>query len=813
MDRGNPSGSCFRGTDKLGGVKWFFALLVGLGPIAGLAQVMELSRALREAPLDPDTCYRVREFAFRRNEVRLFLTEGVIVFRKPVNGVRTGAVFLASEELEDAEILMIPPNRMERRSLASFTGSPNLDEHLRAAAFLFTDGTGEKWLEQLKASETARHSPERGVIVAEQWTEVMRNLSGSLETRILEDLSNGAGPGKGFFFAAVSGKTLGNFDVYFDPRNREELLVGQLGNDNGRSRYNYWAHFEPKRAEPRKPLAPPAKIERFEIRAVIDEQFRFRAKVRIAMRVGEGGARVLPMDVSPRLRLKSASWNGEPAAIFQKEALRANLLRSGDSEMLLIEPSRRLEPGESGVLEVEEEGDVFFRAGNGVLYLATRANWFPQMQFQAAPFDVTFEHPKATTLVCPGVRHEQAMGESKQTTCRVEQALRLFGFNLGEFEASLVKKAGFEVEVYGNKSVETALEARPAPIFVPQPGPAPRRRVDSPIVVTAPSLPANPLSRLPSMAAELGSALEFFQSLFGPPPLNRIVAAPIPGAFGQGFPGFLYLSTLAYLEDRSLPAAEKAEWQGRYFREILEAHELAHQWWGNSVGFDNYRDEWLSEALANYSALLFVEKRRGAKAIDVVLEEYRRRLLVEDKEKGTVESAGPIVFGMRLRLADPAAWHAVTYGKSTLVIHMLRMRLGDVNFLKMMGQLAREFAGRSLATEDLRRAAAAYLPKDAPDKELVNFFETWVYGTGIPELTLTSALKGTGLNRSVELRLKQGKVPEDFEIDVPVEITLPKGRKIVRWMRTGSEEDVLEVKTGVAPLKVELDPRHLVLKR
>ncbi len=240
---------------------------------------------------------------------------------------------------------------------------------------------------------------------------------------------------------------------------------------------------------------------------------------------------------------------------------------------------------------------------------------------------------------------------------------------------------------------------------------------------------------------------------------------------------------------------------------------MAHQWWGNSVGFDNYRDEWLSEALANYSALLFVEKRRGAKAIDVVLEEYRRRLLVEDKEKGTVESAGPIVFGMRLRLADPAAWHAVTYGKSTLVIHMLRMRLGDVNFLMLMGQLAREFAGRSRATEDLRRAAAAYLPKDAPDKELVNFFETWVYGTGIPELTLTSALKGTGLNRSVELRLKQGKVPEDFEIDVPVEITLPKGRKIVRWMRTGSEEDVLEVKTGVAPLKVELDPRDLVLKR
>ena len=59
------------------------------------------------------------------------------MFRKPVNGVRTGAVFIASEELEDAEILMIPPNRMERKSLASFTGSPNLDEHFICCFFVY----------------------------------------------------------------------------------------------------------------------------------------------------------------------------------------------------------------------------------------------------------------------------------------------------------------------------------------------------------------------------------------------------------------------------------------------------------------------------------------------------------------------------------------------------------------------------------------------------------------------------------------------------------------------------------------------------
>ncbi|MFN8940964.1 MAG: hypothetical protein ACK6DX_03120, partial [Acidobacteriota bacterium] len=60
--------------DKLGGVKWSIALLVALGPEAGFGQVADLSRQLREAPLEAETCYRVREFSYRRNEVRLFLT-------------------------------------------------------------------------------------------------------------------------------------------------------------------------------------------------------------------------------------------------------------------------------------------------------------------------------------------------------------------------------------------------------------------------------------------------------------------------------------------------------------------------------------------------------------------------------------------------------------------------------------------------------------------------------------------------------------------------------------------------------------------
>jgi hypothetical protein len=56
-------------------------------------------------------------------------------------------------------------------------------------------------------------------------------------------------------------------------------------------------------------------------------------------------------------------------------------------------------------------------------------------------------------------------------------------------------------------------------------------------------------------------------------------------------------------------------------------------------------------------------------------------------------------------------------------------------------------------------------------------------------------------------------VGEDFQLDIPVEILMPGGKKITRWLRTGQEEEVLEVATGVAPLKVILDPKGTVLKR
>ncbi len=102
--------------------------------------------------------------------------------------------------------------------------------------------------------------------------------------------------------------------------------------------------------------------------------------------------------------------------------------------------------------------------------------------------------------------------------------------------------------------------------------------------------------------------LDFMTVQFGPPPLPYLAVTPIPGNFGQGFPGLVYLSTLAYLNPDQRPASLRDSSQETFFSELLEDHETAHQWWGNLVVPAGYQDEWLIESLANYSALLAARK-------------------------------------------------------------------------------------------------------------------------------------------------------------------------------------------------------------
>ena len=413
------------------------------------------------------------------------------------------------------------------------------------------------------------------------------------------------------------------------------------------------------------------------------------------------------------------------------------------------------------------------------------------------------------------VVEDRTEGEWRVTRRRTPAPIRMAGFNLGNYEHVRVERGGYLVDVCANRALERGLQPRPDPAPPPPlPELRPRRQLDLPSTLAAPPTAPNPLERLQALASEVASALEFMASRFGPPALPHLAVSPIPGTFGQGFPGLIYLSTLAYL--KHLPGARSTDspLQELFFADVLQAHEVAHQWWGNRVMSATYRDYWLMEALANYCALLYVEKTRGAHSMERMLDSYRTILLEKGESGQTVESAGPIVLGLRLENSlEPRAWRAITYGKGSWIMRMLCRRMGDERFLAMLVEMLRRYDHKEISTEGFRELAAQYMPPKSDDPGLESFFDQWVYGTGVPNLALAWSVKGKAPALRLVGTLTQSDVDADFTALAPVEIQTARGQTITQWVRSGKDPVTFTVPLKQPPLKVALDPHHALLRR
>ena len=158
------------------------------------------------------------------------------------------AVFTADTDGGDAEVLLLPPNRAERKSMSGFTGSPNLDEHFSNAVFLFTEDNARRLQAAVSGSDGAQKAPDVGALLAEQWSPVVSNLLTSFEARLALDLLNND---PGFFSAMIQGRKLGNFSVTWDPRAYEQLNAGQIVTREGRPVWNTWTSFAAKSGSPK----------------------------------------------------------------------------------------------------------------------------------------------------------------------------------------------------------------------------------------------------------------------------------------------------------------------------------------------------------------------------------------------------------------------------------------------------------------------------------------------------------------------------------------------------------------------------------
>ena len=804
-----------------------FSSIIAILVCPALAQshtAADLGHAIVTAGLDPSACYRVRDVEISKDDVQFYLTDGYIIFGKPVNGAPVAAVFTADVASGDAEVLLIPPDRSERKALSTWTNSPTLDEHFRNAIFFFTDAEARGLADRIRTKGEAKPSPEAGALLSDQWSAALGNLAGSFESRIVLDLLDDSPGRTGFIEAVVQGNTLGNFDVTYDSRAPEQISAGKLNTRDGATYWDVWTSFTARMRRGLPPSLPDEELLNYRIEATLDDSLKLHCVTRIHLRVTPGSSHALPFDLSSQMRATGAMVDGVPAEVYSRESVRTGEIRNNGNELLLVIPPQPLAPGSEHDIEIHHEGSVVVDAGHQVYLVSSRGTWYPNLGWQFARYDVTWKYPKLYDLVSAGqVKEDRIEGDTHITRRVPDGRLDILGFNLGQYTKKSVQKNNVEIVVNVNPEVERALRPlQTLPNVHDDPPVLPGRRrgligtelngikPDDPIES---SRPVSPEMQLEKVADEIAAAMDFFRVRFGDPPLSRIEVSPLRGRFGQGFAGMIYLPIVSYLPATVRPLSLMPAWQQAFYSGLLRAHEAAHQWWGNIITTTGYHHEWLTEALANYSAVLFLENRYGSKLVDNLLDEYRRELLAKGPDGETTESEGPIVDGRRLESSNnPSAWNAVAYGKGTWILHMLRRRMGDAQFMKMLGELRRRYEWKAIDTDQFRLLCAEFLPKGSRDPKLENFFDQWVYGTGVPALKLNYSVKGKPGALRLSGTVTQSGVSSDFSVAVPIEIQTGRG-KVVREVMTAEDPVAFSVPVTIANAKAVLDPGQSVLRR
>ena len=257
-------------------------------------------------------------------------------------------------------------------------------------------------------------------------------------------------------------------------------------------------------------------------------------------------------------------------------------------------------------------------------------------------------------------------------------------------------------------------------------------------------------------AAEM---LRLYSGLTGDVPYDAITLAMVeddlPGGHAPGY--FAMMNNpppVAPFNWRNDPAS----FQG--FPEFFLAHELAHQWFGQAVGWKNYHEQWLSEGFAQYFAALYAKEKRGEGAFRDVLRQFRR-WAIEDSDQG------PVYLGYRLGhiKGESRVFRALVYNKGAAVLHMLRRLIGDEAFFSGIKRFYADNRFKKAGTDDLRKAMEA-----ASGRDLNRFFERWIYDNGIPRLRYSTAVEGS------ELIVRFEQTGDIYDVPVTVAVTYTDGK-------------------------------------
>jgi len=246
------------------------------------------------------------------------------------------------------------------------------------------------------------------------------------------------------------------------------------------------------------------------------------------------------------------------------------------------------------------------------------------------------------------------------------------------------------------------------------------------------------------------SILEFFNEYIAPYPFSTLANVQSTTRFGG-------------MENAGCIFYDENSINGTRSSEALLAHEIAHQWFGNSATESDWPHLWLSEGFATYLTLIYQEKVKGNELFKQELEQDRKQIISFSKSY-----PNPVIDSTQKDLMK--LLNANSYQKGSWILHMLRKKVGDKTFQAILQMYYSNYKYSNASSADFERVA-----EQVCGMELSSFFYQWLRKPGIPQLAVRLSIKKKNISGLIE----QVQTKGTYEFPLQLKINFSDGSSIL----------------------------------
>jgi len=700
----------------------------------------------------------ISSFDLKRDAGTFRFKSGTVCFASPVNGEITGAVFTG-----DGDFLLAPPTEQERKSLNYLSKEEEFRERFERLVLRFTDSTYE---DLKKAGTPATTGCDAGLWKDSQNT-TRHKIHHNLEAELLGEVLSPEP--RGVFVAFIHGKRYADREMYsLNPNENRDQVEFFTYDDN---KWGDWASFS--FTEPHAPgkVGQQMRIEKHALDTTLEKSGVISGKATTTIVSQRNGLRVVRLSLFPTLRVQQVTSDGQGLPFIQED-------KNDDPNFAVILP-RPLAAGEKFSITTSYSGkEAVTNEGSGNYYPVARSNWYPNSTShrlgEYASYDMTFRIPKGMKIAATGVLVSSSNeGGQDISVWKSELPQTVAGFSIGRFKVEEAKLTNppMAIESYANEQ---------SPDWVNNL----KHAVDS-------GLPGQPTTTgvaLGSMSTVLLNkkalsegelAVQLYTDYFGPSSFTHLQLTQQTACnYGQSWPSLVWIP-ICYYFDATVRHQLGIQFGSRGYWKVVTPHEVAHQWWGHTVGFDSGRDQWMSEGFADFSASLylsFVEK--DPKKFDAFWNDEKELLLERDAQGFRAIDAASLTMGYRASNSRTGGsiTRQLIYPKGAYVLHMIRTMMfdgknGDKLFKETMQDFVNTYRGKAATTEEFKAMIEKHMTSgmDADGNHKMDwFFNQYVYGTGIAQYTFHATVEVTPDGKShVKGQITRTGVPGNWRDVIP----------------------------------------------